>query len=163
MTVFDTICVLVFEVYYCTAAGFDFMKRRRFLHGLTGTGGLVLAGCASLGEESDPFTFGITNWRNQRYLADIVLRENDESVLLDARVNIPAHQPTNEDPPGILIRDLTSVTDGDVINARVSIDEAEFETRYEVTCTHSENAENNLFFRIFSNEDREMQFSGSEC
>lgn len=163
MIVLDTIGVLLFRMCYCTAEVFNFMKRRQFLHSLASTGGLVTAGCVSLGEESDPFTFGITNWRDQRYRADVVLRENGDSDLLDARVNIPAHQQTDENPPGILIRDLTSVTDGDIINARVSINKTEFETRYKITCTHSENAENNLFFRIFSDEDCEMQFSGSEC
>lgn len=139
------------------------MRRRQLLSGLAAAGGAVTAGCASLRAGSEPFTFGISNWRDRSYTADVVLRKNDERTLFDARVDVPARRPTDDEPPGILVRDLTAVSDGDVVDARVDVDGREFETAYEITCSHSGNAENNLFFRIFSDEEREMRFDGSEC
>lgn len=139
------------------------MNRRRFLQGTVGSGVLLTAGCSSLAAESEPFNFGITNWRDRRYTADVRLEENEETVLLDARVDVPAQREQDDEPPGALFRDLTDVSNGDIIDATVIIADTELETQYEVTCSTSENAENNLFLRIFSNEDRGMQFRGSEC
>jgi len=141
------------------------MHRRRLLQSLVSGGILFTAGCTSLRENSDSFNFGIENWREQRYFADVVLRKNDETVFLDAEVDIPAHRPADEsdEPASVYVFDTANVADGDIIDAQILIDESEFETRYEVTCTSSEHAENNLFFRIYSSEDREMQFRGSEC
>lgn len=139
------------------------MRRRQLLSGLAATAGAATAGCASLRAASEPFTFGVSNWRDRSYTAEVVLRKNGDRILFDARVDVPAHRPADDDPRGILVRDLTAVSDGDVIDARVDVDGREFETAYEITCSHSENAENNLFFRIFSDEDRGMRFDGSEC
>lgn len=139
------------------------MNRRRFLQATLCSGILLTAGCISLGEKSEPFNFGITNWRDQRYTADVLLEENGESVILDAHVDVPAHRKEDSEPVGTLFRNLTDVSNGDVIDATVFIEDTELETRYEVTCSTSENAENNLFLRIFSNEARGMQFRGSEC
>jgi hypothetical protein len=93
----------------------------------------------------------------------VLLEESGERVLLDARVDIPAHREEDGDPAGALFSNLADVSDGDMIDATVSIDDYELETQYEVTCSTSGNTENALFLRIFSNEDRGMRFEGSEC
>ena len=125
------------------------MQRRRFLCGLAAANGVLTAGCTSFRAASEPFTFGITNWRDRRYTAEVLLRKNDDRVLFDARVDVPAHRPSDEDPRGLLIRDLTTVSDGDVTDDRVDVDGRAFETAYDITCSR--------------NEDREMEFAGSEC
>lgn len=124
---------------------------------------LFAAGCVSLGEDADPLNFGIENWRDERYAADVKLEKNGETIVLDARIDVPAHQNESSDPAGTYIFDVADVENGDSIDARVFIDGEEMKTRYEVSCTAVENVENNLFLRIFSNVDRGMQFSGSEC
>ena len=139
------------------------MNRRRFLQSAGGGGAFFAAGCVSLSDDSDPLTFGIENWRDERYSAEVELEKNEETVVLDASVDVSAHQDESSDPVGAYIFDVTDVANGDVIDATVSIDGDELETRYEVSCTAVDHAENNLFLRIFSNVDRGMQFRGSEC
>lgn len=138
------------------------MRRRSFLLSTSTCGFLLGSGCVTLGEDAGPLTFGISNWRNRRYMADVRLRKGDDAIL-DGRFDIPAKQPTDEDPVGVLLEDIVRVTNGDTVEARVQLDGDEFTGRYEVSCNQSENAENNFFFRIYSSEDRGMEFTGSEC
>lgn len=138
------------------------MRRRPFLEALAAGSSLLAAGCVSLREDPGPFDFGISNWRDRQYTADFVLRKND-ARLLDGRVDVPAKRPSDEGPVGVLLEDVTRVTDGDVIEARINLSGSEFEGRYEVSCNRRERAENNFFFRIYSDEDRGMEFEGSEC
>ena len=139
------------------------MDRRQFLQSAAGGGMVFAAGCISLGGDSDPLNFGIENWRDERYAAEVELEKNEETVVLDASIDVPAHNDDSSDPVGTYIFDVTDVENGDIIDARVVIDDDELETRYEVTCTAVDDVENNLFLRIFSNVDRGMQFRGSEC
>lgn len=139
------------------------MYRRRFLQSAGGGGAVFIAGCLSLSEDSDPLTFGIENWRDERYSAEVELEKNEETVVLEASVDVPAHQDDSSDPVGAYFFDVADVANGDSIDATVFIDGDELETRYEVSCTAVDSAENNLFLRIFSNVDRGMQFRGSEC
>jgi len=140
------------------------MKRRRLLQSAVSGGILFTAGCTSLREDPGPFNFGVTNWRDQQYFAEIVLR-NDESIFLDVEADIPAHplEEDSEDPKVIIFDDVANVTDGDVIEAQILINGSEYETEYEVTCNSRENAESGLWFRIYSDEDRGMEYQKNEC
>ena len=139
------------------------MDRRRFLQSAAAAGMFSFAGCVFSSEDSDPLNFGIENWRDERYSAKVELERNEETVVLDASIDVPAHQGESSEPVGTYIFDVTNVENGDIIDAELVIDDSVLETRYEVTCTAVDAADNNLFLRIFSNVDRGMQFRGSEC
>lgn len=139
------------------------MNRRRFLQAATGGGMVFATGCVSLDENSKPLNFGIENWREERYFAEVALEKNETEYILDASVDVPAHHDEHSDPVGAYIFDVTDVINGDIIDVNVFINDSELKTRFEVTCSAVDRVENNLFLRIFSNPDRGMQFRGSEC
>jgi hypothetical protein len=138
------------------------MKRRRFLTA-AGSGSLALAaGCSSVLEASGPFHFGITNWRQRAYTADLTL-ETGEETLVDGRFDIAANGPDREDPPGIYLQGVTQVKNGDVVAAEVVLDGETHRGRYEVTCNRREGSENDFFLYIRSPEAGPIEFSGSRC
>jgi hypothetical protein len=139
------------------------MDRRTFL-ATVGSGTLVLTtGCSAVLEEPGPFDFGIINWRQRAYAAEVVLRKNDGEKLVDGRFDIAANGPDREDPPGIYLRDVTRVRNGDTVDARVVLDGETFRGSYEVTCNRTDGFGNDFFLRIYSGEPSEIDFSGSEC
>ncbi|MFC7116551.1 hypothetical protein ACFQH2_18580 [Natronoarchaeum sp. GCM10025703] len=140
------------------------MNRRQFL-ATAGSGSVaVTAGCSSILEDAGPFHFGITNWREREYTAELTLRKNDEEKLIDGRVDIAANGPDHEDPPGVHLQEVTQVKNGDAINARVILDGETYRGRYEVTCNQRESSKNNFFLYIHSSEsEMGIEFGGSEC
>lgn len=139
------------------------MNRREFLTAM-GSGSVALtAGCSSILEEPGPFHFGITNWREREYTAELTLRKNDENELLDGRFDIAANSPDQNNPPGIYLEGVTEVKNEDAINARVILDGEVYRGRYEVTCNRREGSENNFFLYIHTGETSKIEFSGSEC
>lgn len=139
------------------------MNRRGFLK-TVGCGSVAsTAGCSSILEDSGPFHFGITNWREREYAAQLSLRKNDEEDLIDGRFDIAANGPDYEEPPGIYLQDVTRVKNEDTINARVVLDDESYRGSYEVTCNQREGSENNFFLYIRSAETSEIEFGGSEC
>ncbi|WP_435095081.1 hypothetical protein [Halorubrum sp. N11] len=76
------------------------MNRREFLTTM-GSGSIVLtAGCSSILEARNPFHFGITNWQEREYTAELRLRKNDEEKLINGRFDIAANRPDYEQPRG---------------------------------------------------------------
>jgi hypothetical protein len=138
------------------------MNRRRFLTAV-GSGSLAsTAGCSSLLEDPGPFDFGITNWRERAYTAELTLEKSDET-LVDGRFDIAANGPDHGEPPGIYLQDVTRVKNGDVIDARVRLGGEAYRGSYEVTCNRREGSENNFFLYIHSPDGGEIEFGGSEC
>ncbi|QLD85574.1 hypothetical protein HWV23_07495 [Natronomonas halophila] len=139
------------------------MNRRAFLT-TVGSGSLALtAGCSSLLEDPGAFHFGITNWRERTYTADLTLHKNAEETLIDGRFDIAANGPDRDDPPGVYLESVTQVKNGDVIDARVRLDGEEYRGSYEVTCNRREGSENNFFLYIHSPGGGDIEFGGSEC
>ncbi|UIP00721.1 hypothetical protein Hbl1158_05020 [Halobaculum sp. CBA1158] len=139
------------------------MDRREFLAAAAGGGLVSTAGCSGVSEDPGPFDFGITNWRRREYTAEVLLRKNEDVELIDGRFDIAANEPDREDPPGIYLRDVTRVRNGDVIDARVALDGEPYRGRYEVTCNRTADFENDFFLRIRSGDAGRIEFSGSEC
>lgn len=138
------------------------MDRREFLT-TVGSGSVALtAGCSSILEDPGPFHFGITNWREQEYTAELTLRKNDEEKLIDGRFDIAANGPDHEKPPGIYLKGVTRVKNEDAIDAQVILDGEPYRGRYEVTCNRREGSENNFFSYIHSGETSKIKFGGSE-
>lgn len=131
---------------------------------MVGSGSVALTpGCSSVLEDSGPFDFGIVNWREREYSAELRLRKNNEEELIDGRFDIAANGPDQERPPGIYLQDVTRVKNEDVINARVILNGEIFRGRYKVTCNRRKRSENNFFLYIRSDETSEIEFGGSEC
>jgi hypothetical protein len=138
------------------------MNRRRFLTAV-GSGGVgLVAGCSTVLEDPEPFDFGITNWRERAYTAELKLEKGDET-LVDGRFDIAANGPDHGEPPGIYLQDVTRVKNGDVIDARVRLGGEAYRGSYEVTCNRREGSENNFFLYIHSPDGGEIEFGGSEC
>ncbi|WP_336135137.1 hypothetical protein [Natronomonas amylolytica] len=139
------------------------MNRRAFLT-TVGSGGFALtAGCSSLLEDPGPFHFGITNWRERTYTAELLLQKNDDEELVNGRFDIAANGPDRDDPPGVYLEIITQVKNRDIIDARVRLDGEEYRGSYEVTCNRREGSENNFFLYIHSPDGGDIEFGGSEC
>lgn len=138
------------------------MDRRRALRTVGSAGVALAAGCSAIFEDAGPFHFGITNWRERTYRAELLLEKNGETVV-DGRFDIAANGPAHEEPPGIYLQDVARVTNGDDINARVVLDGDTYRGHYEVTCNRRDGSRNNFFLYIRSGEPGEITFSGSEC
>ncbi|QKY20323.1 hypothetical protein B4589_007995 [Halolamina sp. CBA1230] len=140
------------------------MHRRQVLASLASGGSLLAAGCAVPGTEPGPFDFAIVNFRQQSFHVAFTLR-HDGDVLVDGAVDVAA-RPSDEEYTVLRFADLDRVTNGDTIDAELTVDGELFETSYEVTCNRSENAGNELYFRIRDPEattDSGMAFAGDEC
>lgn len=138
------------------------MNRRGFLTAVAGGSMGSMAGCSSIFEESGPFHFGITNWRETEYTAEVKLTKNDDEELINGRFDITGNDPTREEPPGIYLESVTTVKNGDTINARVILNGETYRGNYEVTCNQRDNSANNFFLYIHSG-DGEIEFGGSRC
>lgn len=139
------------------------MNRRVFLSTVA-SGSLVLtAGCTAVLEDPGSFDFGISNWRERDFTAELVLRKNETEALVDGRFDIAANNPDREDAPGIYLEDITQVRNGDTIGAQVTLDGETYRGTYEVTCNQVEDFDNDYFLRIYSGDPGEISFAGSKC
>lgn len=138
------------------------MRRRRLLHGFAAGVALSAAGCLSLGEPTAPLHFAIVNRRDRSYAVEFTLRHAGETVV-DGAADI-APRPLGDEYTALRVDDLTRVANGDEIDARVRVGGETFEHTYEVSCSRSETAGNELFFDIPHPEaSTDMGFRGSEC
>ncbi len=170
--VYDSITISVIRGLILEPVGKFGMNRRKFLT-ILGAGSAVLtAGCSSVLEESGPFHFGITNWREQAYTAELILHKNSEEVI-SGQFDIASNNIDDEDPAAIYLQGVTEVKNGDVINAQVTLDGETYRGSYEVTCNRRDASdytasdphvpENNFFLYIHSGDPGEIEYGGSEC
>lgn len=149
------------------------MNRRKFFT-IVGSGSAVLtAGCSSVLEDAGRFHFGITNWREQSYTANLILRKNSEEELINGQFDIASNNPAEEDPAVIHLQDVAKVKNGDVVTAQVTLNGETYRGSYEVTCNRRDASdyttsdpnvpENNFFLYIHSGESGEIEYGGSEC
>ncbi|APX98430.1 hypothetical protein [Natronorubrum daqingense] len=142
------------------------MNRRQILQQIAGSSVLLTAGCSSIGENPGPFHFAIVNLRDQHYYVEFAVWDDSDTLLTDGAVDIA---PRGDDEYTALdFENVAEVTNGDVITAEVEVAGETFEEAFEVTCNKSDNADNNLFFRIRHPDvstptGTGMEFSGSEC
>ena len=141
------------------------MHRRQVLASLASGGSLLAAGCAVPGAEPGPFDFAIVNFRRESFHAAFTLRHDGET-LVDGAVDVAA-RPSGQEYSALQFDDLDRVTNGDTIEAEVTVAGESFTTSYGVTCNRSETAGNELYFRIRDPEatttDSGMGFAGDEC
>ncbi|QLD86160.1 hypothetical protein HWV23_10635 [Natronomonas halophila] len=143
------------------------MNRRRVLQHLLGGGALLTAGCTVFGENPGAFTFALVNRREQSFHVEFTLWGDNDEVIIDGAVDL-ASRPPEEEYTVLDFPNLVHVTNGDEIEAQVTVDGETYEQTHEITCNQSENAENNFFFRIRSRgapteSETGMEFAGSEC
>jgi len=137
------------------------MRRRSMLGAIPV---LVTSGCLSFFQDSGPFKFEIVNYREEKFRAELTLWK-DDTVVLDGFVDVARKDPT-EDAAGISLQNIENVSNGDVIEPRIEIDDRVLEHSYEITCSDSNGGENTLQFNIWTSEDRGedgMGFDGSRC
>jgi hypothetical protein len=138
------------------------MQRRHLLGGLAAGVALPAAGCLSLGEPTAPLQFAVVNRRQRSYAVEFTLRHAGE-VVLDGAADI-APRPPDEEYTALRFDDLAQLANGDEIDARVRVGGETFDHTYEVSCSRSETAENDLFFDIpHPDASTSMGFRGSEC
>lgn len=156
----------MFDIYPSKRQPQD-VNRRRVLQYLVGGGALVTTGCSVPEEDSGAFNFAIENRRERSFHVAFTLRDDDGEIIIDGAVDLASRSP-EEEYTVLDVPDLVPVTDGDEIEARVEVDGETDEQTYEITCTRSENAENNVVFQIRSpgaptDSETGMEFAGSEC
>ena len=141
------------------------MHRRQFLASLASGGVFLSAGCAAPGAEPGPFGFAIVNFRDQQHHVTFSLQHGGET-LVDGAVDVAA-RPAEEEYSVLRFVDLARVTNGDTVDAQITVDGDPFSTSYEVTCNRSEDASNELYFRMrdpaTTTTESGMAFAGDDC
>ncbi len=122
-------------------------------------GGLP-GGCLSGRTESSSLQLWVVNHTDDQHTVDAVLRDEDETVMVDATYSISARHP--EEPPTVTKLDgLGPVPLASVLHLSASLDGGV--TRYydyEMSCDPNAEIQNRIIVRI---QDRELDIGGNEC
>ncbi|WP_147376705.1 hypothetical protein, partial [Halopiger aswanensis] len=118
------------------------MDRRQVLQQIAGASILLTAGCTTILENSGSFHFAIVNHREQQYHVEFTVSDNSDEILIDGAVDIAPRPSGDEEYTALDFPDLTRVTNGDIIDAKVKVGGNIFEESFEITCNNNQNAPN---------------------